>query len=106
MIATPYPFIFIGSIAVMVIGMFGLLRHRNPIRMLLSLEVSFNGVLLLLLYMGWVLSSPLAGSSMALFAIGVSSSELALMVSIMMAMFKEGYLKILDQEELKEVEES
>jgi NADH-quinone oxidoreductase subunit K len=86
-------------------GMFGLLRHRNPIRMLLSLEVSFNGVLLLLLYIGWILDYPLEGSNMALFAIGVSSSELALMVSIMMAMFKEGYLKTLDQEELKEVEE-
>jgi len=99
-----YPLVLLSSIAVITLGVIGLLIHRNPIRMLLSLEVSFNGVLLLLLYSGWVVGKPVFSSSLALFAIAISSSELALMVSIIMALFREGYMKTLDQNEL-EVEE-
>ncbi|MFP3220134.1 MAG: NADH-quinone oxidoreductase subunit K [Candidatus Marsarchaeota archaeon] len=99
-----YVVIMAASVIVVGIGVLGLLLHRNPIRMLISLEVSFNGVLLLVLYLGWILKEPVLSSNVGLFAVGVSSGELALMVSIIMALFRKGYLEVLDQEEM-EVEE-
>lgn len=97
-----YPVILIASVFVFLMGVVGLLMHRSPVRMLLSLEVSFNGILLLLLYLGWVLGNPVGGSELAIFAIAVSSSELAVIISVIMALFREGHLKVMSQDELKQ----
>jgi len=106
MIGIGHLFVLAASVFAASMGGFGVIMHRNPIRMLLSLEVSFNGFLLLLLWSSWAVGDPVMASGLGLIGIGVSSAELALMVSIMMALFKGGYIRRLDEDELNQSESS
>ncbi|MDK2464084.1 MAG: NADH-quinone oxidoreductase subunit NuoK [Candidatus Korarchaeota archaeon] len=71
------------------IGLYGLLTRRNLIRMLISVELIFNGALLALLSLVSVSSlyKP-TGVVLALLAISLASAEVGVVVSIAIFMFR------------------
>lgn len=82
-----YAFIILASI-VFAIGAYGLLSKRNVLRMLLSAEVIFNSVLLLLLTFSTLSSSPSTGGVIAIIAIGIAATEVGVIVSLAVLMFR------------------
>ncbi len=71
------------------IGLYGLLTRRNLIRMLISVELIFNGALLALLSLVSIsaLYKP-TGVVLALLAISLASAEVGVVVSIAILMFR------------------
>jgi NADH:ubiquinone oxidoreductase subunit K len=82
-----YAFIILASI-VFAIGAYGLLSKRNVLRMLLSAEVIFNSVLLFLLTFSTLTSSPSTGGVIAIIAIGIAATEVGVIVSLAVLMFR------------------
>ena len=82
-----YAFIILASI-VFAIGAYGLLSKRNVLRMLLSAEVMFNSVLLFLLTFSTLTSSPSTGGVIAIIAIGIAATEVGVIVSLAVLMFR------------------
>ncbi len=82
-----YAFMILASI-VFGIGAYGLLSKRNLIRMLLSAEVLFNSVLLFLLTFSALTASPSTGGVIALIAIGIAATEVGVIVSLAVLMFR------------------
>ncbi len=75
------------AFAMLGIGTYGLLSKRNMIRMLLSAEVMFNSALLTLLVLA-ATAGPIQGGVLALIAIGVSATEIGVMISVGILFFK------------------
>ncbi len=75
------------SFVMFAIGAYGLLSKRNMIRMLLSAEVMFNSALLTLLVLA-ATADPIRGGVVALIAIGVSATEIGVMISVGILFFK------------------
>lgn len=75
------------SFVMFAIGAYGLLSKRNMIRMLLSAEVMFNSALLTLLVLA-ATAGPIQGGIVALIAIGVSATEIGVMISVGILFFK------------------
>lgn len=82
-----YAFIILASI-LFAIGAYGLLSKRNVLRMLLSAEVMFNSVLLFLLTFSTLTSSPSTGGVIAIIAIGIAATEVGVIVSLAVLMFR------------------
>lgn len=82
-----YAFLILASF-VFAIGVYGLLNRRNMLRMLLSAEVIFNSVLLFLLTFSALSSSPFTGGVIALLAIGIAATEVGVIVSLAVLMFR------------------
>ncbi|MDG7036331.1 MAG: NADH-quinone oxidoreductase subunit K [Nitrososphaerota archaeon] len=92
------------SIFMIGMGFAGSVGNRNPVKMLLSIEVSFNGVLLLLLYLATSLDAALLGADLSILAIGLSIGEIAIIMSVMIALFRTGMIRELDEKEFREEE--
>ncbi len=99
-----YELIVLVAVAVSTIGVYGAISRRNPVKILLSIEVIFNGVLLLLLYMAW-LSSPAGGATLAILLIGLAVGEIALIFTILIAILRFGVVPRMDVEEFTVKEE-
>ncbi|MGC8557470.1 MAG: NADH-quinone oxidoreductase subunit K [Nitrososphaeria archaeon] len=97
--------IFVAGIFVLEMGIAGLIYNKNLVKMLLSLEVSFNGVILIVLYISWMLYKPLLAGSLVFLAIGLAIGEISIILSILIYLFKTGMLKELDQSEIEGEEE-
>lgn len=68
-------------------GVYGVISQRSAIRMLISIELMFNAVLLLFLtFIGFV--NPLGGSVLALFVIALASAEVGVVVPIIILAFR------------------
>ncbi len=94
--------VLIASVVMIYLGVGGLVYHKNMVKMLLSLEVSFNGFLLLTLYAALSFSGQLLGSSLVILAIGVAVAEIAVIISALIYMFRHGMLSEASQEEIEE----
>jgi len=81
----------LGSIGVAAVlfalGAYGAITHRSVIRMLISLELMFNAVLLLLVVLA-LLRAPLDGYILAMTVIALASSEIGVVVSIVVLLFR------------------
>ena len=83
-----YHLILIIASIVFTIGVYGLLCKRNMLKMLLSVEVMFNSVLLFLLTLSSLTSTPAIGGVAALLAIGIAAAEVGVIVSLAVLMFR------------------
>ena len=90
-------FIFLlTSIIMFIIGIYGIVSTRNMLRMLLSAEIIFNSALLALLSLSSIsISSTVVyttktsvGGIIALFAIGLSASEIGVTIAIAILLFQ------------------
>ncbi|RLG48137.1 MAG: NADH-quinone oxidoreductase subunit K [Thermoproteota archaeon] len=66
------------------LGVYGLLSTRSLIRMLLSVEVMFNGALLALL----TLAGGAEGAALALVAVSLAAAEVGVVVSLAVLLFR------------------
>ncbi len=77
------------SFALAGIGLYGMLTRRNLIRMLISVELIFNGALLALLSLTSISAAyKPTGVVLALLAISLASAEVGVVVSIAILMFR------------------
>jgi NAD(P)H-quinone oxidoreductase subunit 4L len=98
-------FLFIASI-LFLISVYGMLSSRNMVRMLISIEVMFNSVVLAILSLGNLLA--FSGSAQAvpilvsivIFAIALAVSEIVLIFSIMIGVVRFRVARDIDTEEL------
>ncbi|HDI86696.1 MAG TPA: NADH-quinone oxidoreductase subunit NuoK [Candidatus Korarchaeota archaeon] len=71
------------------IGLYGLITRRNLIRMLISVELMFNGALLTLLSLASTSAAyKPTGVVLALLAISLAAAEVGVVVSIAILMFR------------------
>jgi len=85
---TIYWYLFV-SFVLAGIGLYGMLTRRNLIRMLISVELIFNGALLALLSLTSVSAAyKPTGVVLALLAISLASAEVGVVVSIAILMFR------------------
>ncbi|MEM1611172.1 MAG: NADH-quinone oxidoreductase subunit K [Sulfolobales archaeon] len=98
-------FLLIASI-LFLISVYGILSSRNMVRMLISIEVMFNSIVLAILSIGNLLAS--SGGvqtipiliSIVIFAIALAVSEIVLIFSIMIGMVRFRIARNVDTEEL------
>ncbi len=77
------------SFVLAAIGLYGLVAKRNLIRMLISVELVFNGALLALLsFSSTSAASKPTGVVLALLAISLAAAEVGVVVSIAILMFR------------------
>ncbi|AJB41468.1 Membrane-bound oxidoreductase, NuoK subunit [Thermofilum adornatum 1505] len=69
------------------IGLVGAVIHRSAVRVMISLEIMFNGVLLALLTLSKYFN-PLGGSILALYAIALSSVEVGVLISVFILLYR------------------
>ncbi len=77
---------FVVSALVMAIGAYGLTASKNLVRQLLSVEVIFNGLLLLVLPM--LIGSPYVATYFGIVVVAVASVEVIVVVSILLAFMR------------------
>ncbi|RLF91443.1 NADH-quinone oxidoreductase subunit NuoK [Thermococci archaeon] len=75
------------SSLLLVIGIYGLLTRNNPILMIISIELIFNGANLNLVHFSRLYNS-MDGISLALFSIAIAAIEVALGLGIFLALYK------------------
>ncbi len=96
--------ILIAAAVLIGLGIWGLVFNKNIVKMLLSLEVSFNGVTLLILYLATtsgLISVVKLGAYLVFLGIGLAIGEIAIIVSVILYMFKERMLEELSQDEIR-----
>ncbi len=89
------------------IGVWGMVYNKNLVKMLLSLEVSFNGITLLVLYLAsttGVLGMVRLGAYIVFLGIALAIGEISIIVSVILYMFKEKMLKEISQDEVRSEE--
>ncbi|ABL78484.1 NADH-quinone oxidoreductase subunit NuoK [Thermofilum pendens] len=75
------------SAALFGIGALGAVVSRSVVKVMISLEIMFNGVLLALLTLA-SMGNPLVGYTLSLFAIALSSVEVGLLVSVFILLYR------------------
>jgi len=93
--------ILIAGILVLELGIAGLVYNRNLVKMLLSLEVSFNGAILIVLYISWILFRPELAASLVFLSIVLAIGEISIILSVLIYMFRMKMLNELDQDEIE-----
>jgi len=78
----------ITSAVIFGIGIYGFITRRNMLKMLMSAEVMFNGALLALLALSRASMVPAKGGILALIAISLAASEIGVMVSLAILIFR------------------
>ncbi|NAY81863.1 MAG: hypothetical protein GU362_03100 [Thaumarchaeota archaeon] len=97
-------FLIIITAAVLIgVGVWGIVYNKNLVKMLLSLEVSFNGITLLVLYIAsttGVLGIIKLGAYIVFLGIALAIGEISIIVSVILYMFKEKMLNEISQDEV------
>jgi NADH:ubiquinone oxidoreductase subunit K len=71
------------------LGLFGVLQRRNLIGMLISLELMLNGANLnFMAFNRFLAPEPAVGQIIALFVMGLAAAEAAIVLSIILALFR------------------
>ncbi len=89
------------------IGVWGMVYNKNLVKMLLSLEVSFNGITLLVLYLAstaGALGIVRLGAYIVFLGIALAIGEISIIVSVVLYMFKEKMLQNISQDEVRSEE--
>lgn len=79
-------YMFALSALLFALGAYGAVSHRSAVRMLISLELMFNAELLLLVALAAL--SPAEGLVLALFMIALTASEIGVIISIVVLLFR------------------
>ncbi len=92
------------------ISVYGILSSRNIIRILISIEILFNGVILIALGLANSLAAGVEAGiasniyrsvgSLVIFSIGLAVAEIVIVFAILMSIFKFRILKRVDTREL------
>jgi len=101
-------FLIIITAAVLIgVGVWGIVYNKNLVKMLLSLEVSFNGITLLVLYIASTTASTTGvlgiiklGAYIVFLGIALAIGEISIIVSVILYMFKEKMLNEISQDEV------
>ncbi|PLX97443.1 MAG: NADH-quinone oxidoreductase subunit NuoK [Desulfuromonas sp.] len=73
----------------LVIGLYGMLQHRSLIGMLISSEFILNGAALnFMAFNRFVAPNPAVGQIYTLFIMGIAAAEAAIVVSIIIAVYR------------------
>ncbi len=81
--------LFAASLVLVFAGVYSLLASRNLLRILVSIEVAFNGVILLVLMMALASSgSPVQAAALVLFAIALTAVEVAVLTAIILLTYR------------------
>jgi len=78
--------VYVLSALLFALGAYGAITHRSAVRILISLELMFNAELLLLVALASL--SPTEGLVLALFMIALTASEIGVIISIIVLLFK------------------
>jgi NADH:ubiquinone oxidoreductase subunit K len=92
--------ITVTGLLLITIGAYGFTATRNLIRMLLSLEIVFNGVFLVILAL--ITSAPSYATALGIILISVVSAEVAVVVAIIAAYYRK--TGVLDSDSAENVE--
>jgi NADH-quinone oxidoreductase subunit K len=85
------------------IGLFGFFRHRTLVGMLISGELVMAGAALNFMAFGhFRAADPVTGQSFALFIIGIAAAEAAIVLSIMIAVYRN--YRSIETKNLKDLE--
>ncbi len=85
------------------IGFFGFCRHRTLVGMLVSGELILSGASLNFVAFGRFLAAdPVTGQAFALFIMGIAAAEAAIVLSIMLAVYRN--YRTIQTRDLKEME--
>jgi NADH:ubiquinone oxidoreductase subunit K len=94
------------SAILFLVSTYGILSSRNMVRMLISIEVMFNAVVLAILSMGNILAYKVSPNAVAplisivIFSIVLAVSEIVLVFSIMVGIVRFRLVRDVDTEEL------
>ncbi len=77
------------SAILLIIGLYGMLQHRSLIGMLISSEFILNGAALnFMAFNRFVAPNPAVGQIYALFIMGIAAAEAAIVISIIIAVYR------------------
>lgn len=77
------------SALVFSLGVFGLLRQRNIISLLIAIELMLNAVMINFVSFAYFKSQdPTAGSVFAIFVIALTSAEMAVALAVVVSLFR------------------
>lgn len=77
------------SAILLIIGLYGMLQHRSLIGMLISSEFILNGAALnFMAFNRFVAPNPAVGQIYTLFIMGIAAAEAALVISIIIAVYR------------------
>lgn len=77
------------SAILLVIGLYGMLQHRSLIGMLISSEFILNGAALnFMAFNRFIAPNPAVGQIYTLFIMGIAAAEAAIVVSIIIAVYR------------------
>ncbi|MCS1352270.1 NADH-quinone oxidoreductase subunit NuoK [Mechercharimyces sp. CAU 1602] len=80
------------------IGLFGVLTKRNPIIVLISIELMLNAANLnLVAFSRWGVSANATGQIFSLFSITVAAAEVAVGLAIVIALFRNRHVREVDR---------
>ncbi|MEI6787122.1 MAG: NADH-quinone oxidoreductase subunit NuoK [bacterium] len=95
-------YLMIGAL-LFAIGIFGFLRHRTLVGMLISGELILAGASLNFMAFGhFRAADPITGQAFTLFIIGIAAAEAAIALSIMIAVYRN--YRSIETRDLKEME--
>lgn len=95
-------YLIIGAL-LFAIGIFGFLRHRTLVGMLISGELILAGASLNFMAFGhFRAADPVTGQAFTLFIIGIAAAEAAIVLSIMIAVYRN--YRSIEPRDLKELE--
>lgn len=81
-------YLIIGAV-LLVIGLYGMMQHRSLIGMLISSEFILNGAALnFMAFNRFIVPDPVVGQIYALFIMGLAAAEAAIVVSIIIAVYR------------------
>ncbi len=91
------------ALALFCTGLYGVLARRNLIAILIGVELMLNAVSInFLAFNAFVSSDPVVGQIVVLFIIGLAAAEVAIALSIILAVYREhANIDIADLEELR-----
>lgn len=78
--------LFLVSAILIQAGAFGAVSSRSAVKVLISLEVMFNGILLAVLTLA--IGAPEVASSLAILSIALSSVEVGVLISIFVLLYR------------------
>jgi len=83
------PALYLGVAALLLaIGVFGLVRRRTLVGMLISGEIIFSAASLNFMALGYFFADPATGQIFTLFIMGLAAAEVAIALSIIIAVYR------------------
>lgn len=97
------PVYLVIGVLLFAVGLLGFFRHRNLIGMLISGELVLAGASLnFMAFNRFVAPDPVAGQAFTLFILGIAAAEAAVVLSIMIGVYRN--YRSIDTDDLKDLE--